>query len=86
MGIALVFLLLVCNLTVATGTLSGLVFYANIVEVNRTIFLPMESTNAFPVFIAWLNLEFGIEHVSMMEWMPTPKHGYSLRSQYIFGC
>ena len=36
MGVALVFLLLVCKLTVATGTLSGLVFYANIVGVNRT--------------------------------------------------
>ena len=61
MGIALVFLLLVCKLTVATGTLSGLVFYANIVGVNRAIFLPVESTNALSVFIAWLNLDFGIE-------------------------
>ena len=54
MGVALVFLLLVCKLTVATGTLSGLVFYANIVGVNRTIFLPVESTNTLSVFIAWL--------------------------------
>ena len=61
MGVALVFLLLVCKLTVATGTLSGLVFYANIVGVNRAIFLPVESTDAFSVFIAWLNLDFGIE-------------------------
>ena len=61
MGVALIFLLLVCKLTVATGTLSGLVFYANIVGVNRTIFLPVESTDAFSVFIAWLNLDFGIE-------------------------
>ena len=61
MGVALVFLLLVCKLTVATGTLSGLVFYANIVGVNRTLFLPAESTDALSVFIAWLNLDFGIE-------------------------
>ena len=47
MGVALVFLLLVCKLTVATGTLSGLVLYANIIGVNRTIFLPVESTDAF---------------------------------------
>ena len=39
MGVALVFLLFVCKLTVATGTLSGLVFYANTVGDNRTIFL-----------------------------------------------
>ena len=61
MGVALVFFFLVCKLTVATGTLSGLVFYANIVGPNRTIFLPVESTDAFSVFIAWLNLDLGIE-------------------------
>ena len=61
MGVALVFLLLVCKLTVATGTLSGLVFYANIVGPNQTIFLPVGSTDAISVFIAWLNLDFGIE-------------------------
>ena len=61
MGVALVFLLFVCKLTVAMGTLSGLVFYANIVGVNRTVFLPVESTDAFSVFLAWLNLDFGIE-------------------------
>ena len=61
MGVALVFLLLVCKLTVATGTLSGLVFYANIVGANRTMFLPVKSTDALSVFIAWINLDFGIE-------------------------
>ena len=61
MGVALVILLFVCKLTVATGTLSGLLFYANIVGVSRTIFLPIESTNVISVFIAWLNLDFGIE-------------------------
>ena len=61
MGASLVFLLLVCKLTVATGTLSGLIFYANIVGFNRIIFLPVKSTDALSVFIAWLNLDFGIE-------------------------
>ena len=61
MGVALVFLLLVCKLTVATGMLSGLIFYANIVGFHRTVFLPVESTNAFSIFIAWLNLDFGIQ-------------------------
>ena len=51
----------ICKLTVATGMLSGLVFYANIVGDNRTIFLPVESTDPLSVFIAWLNLDFGIE-------------------------
>ena len=35
-------------------------FPANIVGVNRTIFLPEESP-ALSVFIAWINLDFGIE-------------------------
>ena len=61
MGVALVFLLLVSKLTVATGTLSGLVFYASIVGVNHNIFLPVGSTDAFSVFIAWINLDFGVE-------------------------
>jgi len=61
MGLALVFFLLVSKLTVATGTLSGLVFYANIVGVNRTTFIPVESTDTLSVFIAWLNLDFGVE-------------------------
>ena len=61
MGVALVSFLFVCKMTVATGTLSGLVMYANIVGVNRSIFLPVKSTDALSVFIAWLNLDFGIE-------------------------
>ena len=77
MGVALVFLDLPCKLTVATGTLSGLVFYANIVGPNHTIFLPVESTNAFSVFIAWLNLDFGIEP-RFYDGMPIVKHGCSL--------
>ena len=61
MGVVLIFFFLVCKLTVATGMFSGLVFYANIIGPNQTIFLPVESTNGFSIFIAWLNLDFGIE-------------------------
>ena len=61
MGVALVILLLVCKLTVSAGTISGLVFYANIVGANSKIFLPVKSTDGLSVFIAWVNLDFGIE-------------------------
>ena len=59
-GIMLVVLLTLLNLTVAEGTLNGLIFYANIVQVNLDIFFPSE-THARPwtAFIAWLNLDFG---------------------------
>ena len=58
-GILLVTFILALNLTVAVGTLNGLIFYANIVAANRSTFFP--STNFITVFIAWLNLELGID-------------------------
>ncbi len=59
-GIVFVVFLFLCRLTVAEGTLSGLIFYANVLAVNQTIFFPA-STNVLTVFIAWLNLDLGIE-------------------------
>ena len=65
MGVALVAILFLLNLTVTNGTLSGIIFYANIVRINDTIFFPVTESNRFAqflsVFIAWLNLDFGIE-------------------------
>ena len=60
-GVALVALLLFLRLTVAYGTLNGLVFYANMVQINRHIFFPLGETNILTVFIAWMNLDIGIE-------------------------
>ena len=60
-GIVLVLLLFLLKLTVAAGTINGLIFYANIVAVNRSIFFPPNDTNILTVFIAWLNLDLGIE-------------------------
>ena len=60
-GIALVTLLLVLNMTVAVGTLNGLIFYANVVYANKSILLPFQKTNFVTVFISWLNLELGID-------------------------
>ena len=61
MGVLLVFFLLACRLTVALGTLSGLVFYANIVQANRSVFFPPGSSNPLTVLIAWVTLDLGIE-------------------------
>ena len=59
-GIALVIFLTLCNLTISDGTLSAIIFYANIVQVNSSIFLTGEGTSVFTIFIAWLNLDLGI--------------------------
>ena len=61
-GLFLVIILMVLNLTVSVGTISGLIFYANIIQVQHTTFFTPDSTNSFlSMFIAWLNFDFGIE-------------------------
>ena len=60
-GIVLVIILLLLQLSVATGMINGLIFYANVIQANRSIFFPPGSTNILTVFIAWLNLDLGIE-------------------------
>ena len=64
-GITLIVILLKCNLTVSTGTINGLIFYANVLQTNRTAFFPAKLMNTptylLFIFIAWLNLDFGKE-------------------------
>ena len=61
-GIALVILMLALNLTIAVGTLNGILFYANIAAVNGDIyFLPSTTPNFVTVFISWLNLDIGFD-------------------------
>ena len=61
-GIALIAVLLVLQMTVAAGTINGLILYANIVNICRDIFLPFRNSNVTPlsIFISWVNLDFGI--------------------------
>ena len=58
-GVVIVASLLILNLNIATGTLNGLIFYANIVATNLDIFFP--STSFVTVFVSWFNLELGID-------------------------
>ena len=61
-GVVLIILLFLLHLTVAAGTLHGLIFYANIVAANHHIFFPQSSNNnPASIFIAWLNLDLGIQ-------------------------
>ena len=61
-GAALVVLLLVLRLTVAEGTINGLILFVNIFYVRRCEFLGTKN-GCLPlnVFLTWLNLDFGIE-------------------------
>ena len=61
-GIVLVAFLWVCNMTVSHGTLNGLIFYANVVSIAGLTSLQNCSIHPIlSVFIAWLNLDFGVE-------------------------
>ena len=61
-GFLLVFFISAFNLTVTQGLINGLIFYANIVWMNRNVILPHSDINiVLRAFLAWLNLDFGIE-------------------------
>ena len=63
-GLLLVLVISTLNLTITQGMVNGLIFYANIVWAYRSVFFPSETGRTlvfFKVFIAWLNLDFGIE-------------------------
>lgn len=61
-GVVLVAVLLVCNMTISRGTLNGLIFYANIASISGLTNLQNCSIHPIlSVFIAWINLDLGIE-------------------------
>ena len=62
-GFGLVALLMVLNLTVSIGTINRLIFYASIVKISEStgIFFPNGPIPVLSQFIAWLNLDLGIE-------------------------
>ena len=60
-GLVLVFFIKILDLTVAVGTINGLIFYANIIQAAQSTFLSEGDANPLTVFIAWLNLDLGIE-------------------------
>ena len=61
-GIALVIFMLALNMTVAVGTLNGILFYANVVAARAdTYFFPFKTHTFVTVFISWLNLDIGFD-------------------------
>ena len=63
-GFLLVLFISILNLTVTEGMINGFIFYANIVLQYQSILFPEKMHSKlffFKTFIAWLNLDFGIE-------------------------
>ena len=69
-GIGLVALILVLNLTVAIGTVNGIIFYANIVNANKSVFFTTSEIGFSSVLISWLNFDIGF-HTCFFEGMDT---------------
>ena len=61
-GVVLVTLIYLLNLTVTNGTISGIIFYANIISINDAVFLMNDNVyKPLRVFISFTNLDLGIE-------------------------
>ena len=60
-GILLVTALLALNMTVSVGLINGFIFYANIVSAGSAAFFPSSEPSFPSVFVAWLNLDIGID-------------------------
>ena len=60
-GILLVTALLALNMTVSVGLINGFIFYANIVSAGSAIFFSSSAPSFPSVFVAWLNLDIGID-------------------------
>ena len=60
-GILLVAMILILNMTVAVGLINSFIFYANVVSVSSTDVFPSSKFNLPAIFIAWLNLDIGVD-------------------------
>ena len=60
-GILLVTALLALNMTVSVGLINGFILYADIVSAGSTVFFPSSKPSFPSVFVAWLNLDIGID-------------------------
>ena len=60
-GILLVTALLALNMTVSVGLINGFIFYANIVSAGSSVFFSSSEPSFPSVFVAWLNLDIGID-------------------------
>ena len=60
-GILLVTILLTLNITVSVGLINSFILYANIVSAGSAVFFPSSEPSFPSVYVAWLNLEIGID-------------------------
>ena len=62
-GVALIAFFLLLQITIADGTINGLIFYANIINIVKDLIFPQDKlrSNPLTLFLPWLNLDLGIQ-------------------------
>ena len=60
-GVLLVIVMLTLNMTVALGLVNGFIFYVNIVAAGSSVFFPSSEPSFPTIFVAWLNLDIGVD-------------------------
>jgi hypothetical protein len=61
-GLILVISVFALNMTIAVGTLNGILFYCNIIAANTETFFASFSSPAFvTIFVSWINLDIGFD-------------------------
>ena len=60
-GVGLVLIVKVLNLTISNGSINGILFYAYTVKLNSSVYFPRGNVPVISQFIAWINLDLGIE-------------------------
>ena len=60
-GVLLVIILGRIDITVASGTMNGVLFYANVVKASSDALISNYLSKYFMILFAWLNLDLGIE-------------------------
>ncbi len=60
-GLLLVAVLFALNLTITQGTLGGIIFYANVLNLNGAIFYPPGRNDVLTVIVSWINLDTGFD-------------------------
>ena len=61
-GLILVIIIFALNMTIAIGTLNGILFYCNVIAANAdTFFGSFLSPSFVTVFVSWINLDIGFD-------------------------
>ena len=60
-GVLLVLILVRLDITVASGTMNGVLFYANVVKASSDALISNSVSKYFMILSSWLNLDLGIE-------------------------